>query len=153
MGMHSAFFVPAKYGVMPEILQPHLLSRGNGLLESLSFLAVILGTVSGGVLSYLFPRDEEYVHRRDPAGARGRRGAGQLADPADAGRQPDAAVPAPTSTARSSTALRTLLDVAAAGLAVIGIAFFTFMVAFMRADGVHARRVAESALGRVEDQR
>src|SRR6516164_11422901 len=24
MGMHSAFFVPAKYGVMPEILQPHL---------------------------------------------------------------------------------------------------------------------------------
>src|SRR5271165_2359533 len=54
MGTHSAFFVPAKYGVMPEILQPHLLSRGNGLLESLSFLAVILGTVFGGVLSFLF---------------------------------------------------------------------------------------------------
>src|SRR5262245_43802511 len=54
MGMHSAFFVPAKYGVMPEILQPQLLSRGNGLLESLSFLAVILGTVSGGVLSFVF---------------------------------------------------------------------------------------------------
>src|SRR5262249_53284439 len=53
MGMHSAFFVPAKYGVMPEILQPHLLSRGNGLLESLSFLAIILGTVFGGVLSTL----------------------------------------------------------------------------------------------------
>ncbi|MSR31484.1 MAG: MFS transporter [Gemmataceae bacterium] len=59
MGMHSAFFVPAKYGVMPEILQSHLLSRGNGLLESLSFLAVILGTVFGGVLSYQF-RGEEY---------------------------------------------------------------------------------------------
>src|SRR5205814_4372846 len=51
MGTHSAFFVPAKYGAMPEILQPHLLSKGNGLLESLSFLAVILGTVTGGVLS------------------------------------------------------------------------------------------------------
>ncbi|HZY83939.1 MAG TPA: hypothetical protein VFE78_03855, partial [Gemmataceae bacterium] len=25
MGMHSAFFVPAKYGAMPEILQPQLL--------------------------------------------------------------------------------------------------------------------------------
>ena len=45
MGTHSAFFVPAKYGVMPEILQPHLLSRGNGILESLSFLAVILTLV------------------------------------------------------------------------------------------------------------
>jgi acyl-[acyl-carrier-protein]-phospholipid O-acyltransferase/long-chain-fatty-acid--[acyl-carrier-protein] ligase len=51
MGMHSAFFVPAKYGSMPEILQPHLLSKGNGILESASFLAVILGTVCGGVLS------------------------------------------------------------------------------------------------------
>src|SRR5262249_20942274 len=45
MGTHSAFFVPAKYGVMPEILPPDQLSRGNGILESLSFLAVILGTV------------------------------------------------------------------------------------------------------------
>src|SRR6516165_5724413 len=45
MGLHSAFFVPAKYGVMPEILKADLLSRGNGLLESLSFLAIILGTV------------------------------------------------------------------------------------------------------------
>ena len=46
MGMHSAFFVPAKYGVMPEILTPRMLSKGNGMLESLSFLAVILGTVA-----------------------------------------------------------------------------------------------------------
>jgi MFS family permease len=61
MGTHSAFFVPAKYGVMPEILPPHLLSKGNGLLESLSFLAVILGTVSGGVLSFLFLGNEVVI--------------------------------------------------------------------------------------------
>src|SRR5437016_1916298 len=60
MGTHSAFFVPAKYGAMPEILQPHMLSRGNGLLESFSFLAVILGTVTGGVLSFLYD-GHEYV--------------------------------------------------------------------------------------------
>ena len=58
MGTHSAFFVPAKYGIMPEILSPQELSKGNGILESLSFLAVILGTVFGGVLSFLFLRNE-----------------------------------------------------------------------------------------------
>ena len=31
MGTHSAFFVPAKYGVLPEILQPTLLSKGKSI--------------------------------------------------------------------------------------------------------------------------
>jgi MFS family permease len=63
MGTHSAFFVPAKYGAMPEILQSNLLSKGNGVLESTSFLAVILGTVTGGVLSSdaLFKGREQYI--------------------------------------------------------------------------------------------
>jgi MFS family permease len=61
MGTHSAFFVPAKYGCMPEILAPHLLSKGNGLLESLSFLAVILGTVCGGIMFYFFKGQEYYI--------------------------------------------------------------------------------------------
>ena len=43
MGTHSAFFVPAKYGVMPEILHSSVLSGGNGLLEGTSFVAQILG--------------------------------------------------------------------------------------------------------------
>src|SRR5262249_41270086 len=60
MGMHSAFFVPAKYGAIPEILTPRRRSRGNGVLESLSFLAVILGTVAGGVMSAEF-RGQEYL--------------------------------------------------------------------------------------------
>jgi MFS family permease len=50
MGTHSAFFVPAKYGVMPEILQPTVLSRGNGWLEGSSFVAQILGTAFGAFL-------------------------------------------------------------------------------------------------------
>src|SRR5437016_3141911 len=61
MGTHSAFFVPAKYGCMPEILQPNLLSKGNGILESTSFLAVILGTVSGGLLSGYFWHHEYWI--------------------------------------------------------------------------------------------
>src|SRR5262245_7668394 len=63
MGLHSAFFVPAKYGVLPEILPHSLLSKGNGVLESTSFLGVILGTVTGGVLSdkLFFKGQEEFI--------------------------------------------------------------------------------------------
>src|SRR5262249_35947401 len=59
MGTHAAFFAPAKYGAMPEILQPQVLSKGNGVLESTTFLSAILGTVSGGILSLHF-RNKEY---------------------------------------------------------------------------------------------
>jgi MFS family permease len=61
MGTHAAFFAPAKYGAMPEILRPHILSRGNGILESTTFLASILGTVSGGLLFSLFRNNEVWI--------------------------------------------------------------------------------------------
>jgi acyl-[acyl-carrier-protein]-phospholipid O-acyltransferase/long-chain-fatty-acid--[acyl-carrier-protein] ligase len=50
MGLHSTFFSPAKYGILPEMLPEEELSRGNGLLEMSTFLAIILGTSLGGVL-------------------------------------------------------------------------------------------------------
>jgi acyl-[acyl-carrier-protein]-phospholipid O-acyltransferase/long-chain-fatty-acid--[acyl-carrier-protein] ligase len=52
MGTHSAFFIPAKYGMMPEILHTSVLSRGNGLLEGTSFTANILGTVIGAQIYF-----------------------------------------------------------------------------------------------------
>jgi len=58
MGTHSAFFVPAKYGIMPEILHTSVLSRGNGLLEGTSFVSQILGTSFGGFLYYKFKNHE-----------------------------------------------------------------------------------------------
>src|SRR5438132_636542 len=61
MGTHAAFFAPAKYGAMPEILQPHILSRGNGILESTTFLASILGTVGGGFLFFQFRHNEIWI--------------------------------------------------------------------------------------------
>lgn len=50
MGVQSAFFAPAKYGILPEILPHTQLSSGNGQLEMWSFLAIILGTIAGGFL-------------------------------------------------------------------------------------------------------
>jgi MFS family permease len=131
MGMHSAFFVPAKYGVMPEILPPHLLSKGNGLLESLSFLAVILGTVSGGVLSYLFQGQEYIVGIILLALAIIGAVASALISKMPAAN-PTKPFPAYIYGPLVAN-LRTLLGTPALRVALQGIAFFTFVVAFMRA--------------------
>lgn len=50
MATQSAFFGPAKYGIMPELLDERDLSRGNGYLSMWTFLAIILGTALGGKL-------------------------------------------------------------------------------------------------------
>ena len=54
MGVHSAFFGPSKYGLLPELLPEKKLSWGNGLLELGTFMAIILGTVAAAVLSRHF---------------------------------------------------------------------------------------------------
>jgi MFS family permease len=50
MGTHSAFFGPAKYGILPEMLRPADLPRANGLFLMLTFLAIIFGTAAAGYL-------------------------------------------------------------------------------------------------------
>jgi acyl-[acyl-carrier-protein]-phospholipid O-acyltransferase/long-chain-fatty-acid--[acyl-carrier-protein] ligase len=54
MGLHAAFFSPAKYGILPEMLPEKELSRGNGLLEMSTFMAIILGTSLGGAIFKLW---------------------------------------------------------------------------------------------------
>lgn len=51
MGTHSAFFAPAKYGLLPEALRQSELVGGNALLEMGTFLAIVLGTVAAGLLA------------------------------------------------------------------------------------------------------
>jgi 1-acyl-sn-glycerol-3-phosphate acyltransferase len=51
MGVHSTFFAPAKYGVLPEILEQTELVGGNALLEMGTFLAILLGLVAAGMLA------------------------------------------------------------------------------------------------------
>ncbi|MBI2062034.1 MAG: MFS transporter, partial [Nitrospirae bacterium] len=50
LALNSAFFSPAKYGIVPEMLADKDLSRANGLLEMSTFLAIILGTSLGGLI-------------------------------------------------------------------------------------------------------
>jgi acyl-[acyl-carrier-protein]-phospholipid O-acyltransferase/long-chain-fatty-acid--[acyl-carrier-protein] ligase len=51
MATHSAFFAPAKYGIIPEIASRDELSRVNGLIESFTYLAIIAGTILASVLT------------------------------------------------------------------------------------------------------
>ena len=54
MGAQSAFFSPAKYGFLPEVLPVQHLPRGNGSTQLFTFLAIIFGGWAGGELSERF---------------------------------------------------------------------------------------------------
>jgi 1-acyl-sn-glycerol-3-phosphate acyltransferase len=49
-GVQASLFGPLKYGVLPELLESDQLVRGNALIEMGTFLAILLGTIAGGVL-------------------------------------------------------------------------------------------------------
>lgn len=50
MGTQSTFFGPIKYGILPDHLKEEELIAGNGLIEMATFLAILLGTIIGGLL-------------------------------------------------------------------------------------------------------
>ncbi len=50
MAAQSAFFGPAKYGILPEMLRDSDLPRANGFMLMTTFLAIIFGTAVAGLL-------------------------------------------------------------------------------------------------------
>ena len=52
-GTHSAFFGPVKYAILPQHLREDELVTGNGYIEAGTFLAILSGTILGGVLFLL----------------------------------------------------------------------------------------------------
>ena len=50
MGCHSTVFGPAKYALLPQQLAPAELVGGNALVETGTFIAILLGTLLGGGL-------------------------------------------------------------------------------------------------------
>jgi len=53
MGVHSALFSPAKYGILAELLPHERLAAGNGQLEMWTFFAILTGTATPGILMSL----------------------------------------------------------------------------------------------------
>ncbi len=50
MGTQSTLFGPLKYSILPQHLSETELIGGNGMIEMGTFLAILLGTLTGGVL-------------------------------------------------------------------------------------------------------
>ncbi len=50
MGAQSTFFSPAKFSLLPQLLKEDELLAGNAFLSAGSYLAILLGTVTGGLL-------------------------------------------------------------------------------------------------------
>jgi acyl-[acyl-carrier-protein]-phospholipid O-acyltransferase/long-chain-fatty-acid--[acyl-carrier-protein] ligase len=48
-GIVAALFGPVKYGILPEKLETSELSAGNALVEGATFLAILAGTIAGGI--------------------------------------------------------------------------------------------------------
>ncbi|WP_239427789.1 MFS transporter [Snodgrassella communis] len=50
MGTHSTLFGPLKYAILPEYLSSYELLNGNSLIESGTFLSILLGQIFGTIL-------------------------------------------------------------------------------------------------------
>jgi acyl-[acyl-carrier-protein]-phospholipid O-acyltransferase/long-chain-fatty-acid--[acyl-carrier-protein] ligase len=50
-GIISALFGPIKYGILPDHLKREELPSGNALVEAATFIAVLLGTIFGGLVA------------------------------------------------------------------------------------------------------
>jgi hypothetical protein len=50
MGVHSTFFGPIKYALLPQHLQPDEVLGGTALVEAGTYIAILGGTILGGLL-------------------------------------------------------------------------------------------------------
>ena len=48
LGVHSSFFGPIKYAILPQHLKEHEVLGGTGLVEAATYLSILLGTVVAG---------------------------------------------------------------------------------------------------------
>ncbi|MDR2128071.1 MAG: MFS transporter, partial [Burkholderiaceae bacterium] len=51
MGLQSTLFGPVKYAILPQHLRPDELVGGNALVEAGTYVSILLGTLSGGLLA------------------------------------------------------------------------------------------------------
>jgi MFS family permease len=52
MGVHSSFFGPIKYAILPQHLERDEVLGGTGLVEAGTYGAILMGTIAGGIMPY-----------------------------------------------------------------------------------------------------
>jgi len=152
MGVHSAFFGPVKFSILPELVPDAELSNANGLVQMTSFASIILGTAAAAEL---------VVRLRDRPGA----AAGLLAAVAAAGFLSSLLIPA-SKAARPEAALsldpftstaanlRHLAAMSNVNLATYAAAFFWFVGALFQMNlliyGTRLMGLDEASCGRFQ---
>ncbi len=61
LGTVAALFGPVKYSILPEIVSQDWLLAANAHIESGTFIAILLGTIAGGLLSASGPLTAQYT--------------------------------------------------------------------------------------------
>jgi LPLT family lysophospholipid transporter-like MFS transporter len=51
IGAGAAVYSPAKYGILPELVRAEHLVKANGILESATIAAILIGSIIGGMLT------------------------------------------------------------------------------------------------------
>jgi MFS family permease len=67
MGIHSTFFGPIKYAILPQHLEKDEVLGGTGLVEAGTYIAILGGTILGGLL--VLQRPDGSYHAELAAGA------------------------------------------------------------------------------------
>jgi acyl-[acyl-carrier-protein]-phospholipid O-acyltransferase / long-chain-fatty-acid--[acyl-carrier-protein] ligase len=50
LGVQATFFGPVKYGILPDLVGEDDLVSGNAVIEAGTFLAILIGTIAGGLM-------------------------------------------------------------------------------------------------------
>ena len=61
MGLQSALYSPSKFGLIKDIGGDDKISFGNGIMEMLSFVGILLGTLLGGLIANDYASNAEAV--------------------------------------------------------------------------------------------
>lgn len=61
MGTQSALFGPLKYSILPQHLRPEELLSGNGIIQTATYIGILIGTIGGGLLIAVRPNGNIYT--------------------------------------------------------------------------------------------
>jgi acyl-[acyl-carrier-protein]-phospholipid O-acyltransferase/long-chain-fatty-acid--[acyl-carrier-protein] ligase len=149
MGVHSAFFGPIKFAILPELVSEADLSSANGLVQMTSFGAIVLGTAAAADMVHRF-RDRPGVAAAAlvAVGIAGFLAA--LAVPATPAAQPDRPLKLDV-VSRTAANLRDLARLPNVNLATYASAFFWFVGALFQMNlivyGTRLMGLDESTIG------